>query len=309
MKGTQPEAQAAEPVAEQTAAVETAEAVETATEVVEDVAGVDLLGDEAPDWLSSFGTDESDLTITDSDIADLSPEAMKVIASLRRQVRAERTAIDELKNELGGQRKSLSDRNIEMTSKQAQLYELFQHPELQKFLNVDPADESEIPAAGTADHTVWLAKQAARKENAEFMKALADAGAAAREKDAAAKAAVAIEQQREALKGFIAENPDFNDYRSDIITMRKEMNGTITAQDAYLLLKARAGKFGAEAPRAAQSEVDLSRARARKLASRGQVTAKPAGVQMPEFTSQREQTEWLMNNSGVMKQFEDMMRN
>ena len=69
------------------------------------------------------------------------------------------------------------------------------------------------------------------------------------------------------IKEFAKKNPDFIKYKTEILEMRKAMNNSISAEDAYILLKAKRGELGS--PVQEPSGVDASRKRARASTGRG----------------------------------------
>ena len=248
-------------------APETPTPVPEAAPVVEEEVRADVLGDAAPAWMKKFDARGDSWEPQASDLENLSPEAQRVMNAMYRKSQEAAKAFAERESALDTRQRSLEDQTSSVSEERLRLYKLLQNDEVRK--GVSPP-EGEAPDPFSEEGIAYTVQAEVAKHLQVFWDKMDEGIKAQQAQHDEAKSAVWRTKRVTELKEFAKNNPDFKKHREQIKEIRTEMKNQISAEDAFRLIKARAGE-NVTSPKESNG-VDESRSRARKATGRGRST-------------------------------------
>lgn len=266
---------------------------------VEEPAGVDIFGDEAPPSITQYDGEEKDFHIKPEELSGLDPRAMHVLANFRRDytrktqaLAEERRRVEERDKGFVEQQKALRKAQEELVAGRAKLLAIAQDPRIAKFAESPPVPPEGEPDRWSEEGQAYHLQKAVAAQFKEFL-----GGWNALSQEEAAKVAEARqgwerEQVIGELKAFMKEHPDFDEYRDQIIELRKESGWHLSAQRAYQLIKA-------QQP-VAEDPMDAARRESRKQSRAAPPTQQRTSQLMPPSGLRGAQlAEWLQKHPDV----------
>ena len=245
-------------------AKEEVQAVEETQEVSTEEPKRDLLGDDAPDWMKRFDARGDNWEPSAADLESLSPEAQRVLNAMYRKSTSLGESYKQRESELDARQRSLEDAQSMLSEERLRMYKLLQDDEAR---NAVAAPEGEAPDPFTPEGMAFLVQQEVAKRMQTYFKQLDSNISKQQEEYNQVKQKAATEARVVELKAFAKKNPDFVKLKQEIVDLRKSMNNAISAEDAYVLIKAKRGETVERA--STTNGVDESRKRARQANGRG----------------------------------------
>ena len=224
----------------------------------------DVLGEDAPEWMKKFDARGDTWEPGADDLKSLSPEAQRVLNAMYRKSQAAAEGYKKREGDLDGRQRSLEDAKSAVAEERLRLYKLLQNKDSRETV---AAPDGEAPDPFTPEGMNYMVQQEVAKRMGEYFKSLDDNIKKEQSEHESVKQARVTKDRVVEIKQFAKKNPDFVKYKTEILEMRKAMNNAITAEDAYILLKAKKGEIGS--PIQERSGVDASRKRARASTGRG----------------------------------------
>ena len=265
-------------------------------EAVEEVeAPKDVLGTDAPEWMKRFDARGDTFEPTADDLKDLSPEAQRVLNAMYRKSQKAGDDHRNRESSLDARQRSLEDSQSMVAEERLRLYKLLQNDDARSTVK---APEGEAPDPFTPEGMAYMVQNEVAQRMEKYFKSLDDNIKKQQDEYQSVKNDQVTKERVSEIKAFAKSNPDFVKYKGEILAMRKRMNNAISAEDAYMLLKAKKGETGS--PVQDSNGVDASRKRARAATGRGssfEVSAKGP----PEGASAVEIMRYYRNNPEQME--------
>lgn len=256
----------------------------------------DVLGTDAPEWMKKFDARGDTYEPNEDDLKNLSPEAQRVLNAMYRKSQKAAEDYQHRQSSLDARQRSIEDSQSMVAEERLRLYKLLQNDEARGAVK---APEGEAPDPFTPEGMAFMVQKEVAQRMEAYFKSLDDNIKKQQDEYQAVKNEKATKERVSAIKEFAKKNPDFVKYKDEILTLRKKMNNAISAEDAYMLLKAKKGEIGS--PVQETNGVDESRKRARAATGRGSnIDGSKKGP--PDGASAVEIMRYYRNNPEQMEQ-------
>lgn len=255
--------------------------------------GYDVFAEDADlPWLHQFGADEEEPRgPTREEIDALPHTAKQAIYFMRKGFNQKMNGLADREREYARLAEEHQRNQSEFAEQRVKFFEMFDNESLLAALKpaegIDPANP---PPPHTAEGQAFLVQQQVKEALEGFLGGLKGLGEKQKEQLEQRRLELEGERREAEVRKFIAEHDDFDDYRTDIVELRKQ-HPTMSAEQAYEFLKAKAG---ASTSRPA-SPVRQARHRAQHVVarkSRGNeqpVPVPPKGLSLAEYHEWMEQ--------------------
>jgi hypothetical protein len=198
--------------------------------------------EERPDWFNALDEVKAREGIEHFegiDPSSLPIEAQQLVHNLQGVVTRAAQKSADTRQQFEAAKAALEEERTAMVQERAELYKLFNDDRFKQFLDVGEVDPNLDPYSPEGQQA--QVKKAMAEWFGEFAKAFSDQSDAIQESVREKLAEREHAARLDALKQFVAEHDDFNDYYDDIKAY-KEQHPTVAPQDIYWMLKAKAGK-------------------------------------------------------------------
>ncbi len=257
---------------------------------------LDLLGKDAPEWMKQFDARGDTWEPKEDDLKNLPPEVQRVLNAMHRKNSTQSEEYNTRQADLDARQRSLEDAKSMVEEERLRMYKLLQNEESRKSV---AAPEGDAPDPFTPEGMAHMVQAEVAKRMDAFFSSM-DEKIKAQEEEHTAQKQKSIQKTRIAeIKEFAKKNPDFVKYKAEVLELRKSMNNAISAEDAYMLLKAKKGELGPSHVEA--NGVDESRMRARASTGRGSSMPEKKGGP-PDGASAIEIMRYYRNNPEQMEQ-------
>jgi len=260
---------------------------------------IDFLGDDVPQWMRDFDARDKPFKVSKEQMDELPMEAKQLIHNLRKMALDKTRSIADEKRELDNRRSTLEEKGAALNHDKAKLYEIFQNPELQKLLK---PPTGAAPPAYTEEGQQWRAEKHVSDMMSKIVGKMTSLSRDAHDEYKTQERKRGIDKRIGELKEFSKENPDFQEYKPQIIEYRKS-HPTVASEDVYYLLKAKSGKL--VTPGKAEDPVDTIKRARREVRSRlTKTTSSDAAygtLRPPTGLSARQKAQWYSQNPEAAK--------